>query len=342
MAGLLLAVSAVRADETVSDGTASVSAIDDLVVMNQNATSTLNVLDNDSTTFSGGAIAACQFASFPTDGTSSGGFDGLFSYTPDVPAFSGLDQFGYRMTYDTPANVSSGPGPCDDPAAYAQAVATGQVFVLVNAPPVVAAGLADQSAVRDANLEIDLAGAFTDPDLGVTGDFRGTPFADALTYTITGGAASPVLDSAVIAGETLSVDLAAGGGPASVTLTIRATDNRLTSFPDGGDIRNSVSGNFVETSFTITIDANAAPVANGIADIEIDEDEAPPTVVDLSGAFSDANVPAADSLTLSVVGSTAPGLFADVSLTGTDLTIDPAADQNGSATITIRATDTGG
>jgi len=74
---------------------------------------------------------------------------------------------------------------------------------------------------------------------------------------------------------------------------------------------------------------------NEIADVTVDEDD-PNTVLDLSDIFHDPDLD--ETLTLSVSGNTNGGLAA-TTMVGTDLTLSYIADQDGSADITVRATD---
>lgn len=78
----------------------------------------------------------------------------------------------------------------------------------------------------------------------------------------------------------------------------------------------------------------AVPVSN-VAVLE----DAANTVLDLSAVFADVDTD--DVLTVTVTGNTNPGLLS-ASVVGTTLTLVYAADQNGTADITIRATDKAG
>jgi hypothetical protein len=114
----------------------------------------------------------------------------------------------------------------------------------------------------------------------------------------------------------------------SATITVRATDG---------------AGAFVEDSFDLTVTpVNDAPhVAAPTADVSIDEDSAD-LVIDLSGVFADVDsLSGAETVTLSVTGNTSASLVS-ATLSGSSLTLAALGNQNGSATITIRATDAGG
>ncbi len=80
---------------------------------------------------------------------------------------------------------------------------------------------------------------------------------------------------------------------------------------------------------------------HSIPTLKINEDSAN-HVVNLQLVFADQE-DAANALTYSIVGVSNPLLFDSLTISPTDqLVLDFAADQNGSTTITIRATDTGG
>jgi hypothetical protein len=80
-------------------------------------------------------------------------------------------------------------------------------------------------------------------------------------------------------------------------------------------------------------------VANPVSDQFVDEDAAD-TVLDLSNVFSDPDIPTGDSLTLTVTNGNSDLLSA--TLNGSDLSLDYMDNQHGTATITVRATDTQG
>jgi hypothetical protein len=152
------------------------------------------------------------------------------------------------------------------------------------------------------------------------------------------------------------------------SLLLRATDS-LRFVPDGLDAdtafvtfaawdqTSGTAGTKVDTSSyggttpfsatlesaTITVTAiNDDPTTVGIADVTVAEDAAD-SVVDLFAAFAD--VEDLDSaLTYTITNNTNPGLFTATTIDGVagSLTLDYAADQNGSSDITVRATDTGG
>ncbi|MEE8451932.1 MAG: Calx-beta domain-containing protein, partial [Thermoguttaceae bacterium] len=138
---------------------------------------------------------------------------------------------------------------------------------------------------------------------------------------------NPGVVSADIAGDVLTLDfLDNQHGVANIT--VRATD---------------LQGAYVDESFLVTVAAvNDAPVVvTPIADVTVDQDAAD-TVVDLAAVFDDADIPTdADSLTLTVVGNDNSGLVSP-SLVGDTLTLSYVPGENGTANVTIRATDQGG
>ena len=85
----------------------------------------------------------------------------------------------------------------------------------------------------------------------------------------------------------------------------------------------------------MTVNAvNDAPtLATPIADVNVSEDAAD-QIIDLAGVFADIDTA---TLTLSAVSS--DGSLVNTTVNGTDLTLSFAADQNGTATVTVTADD---
>jgi VCBS repeat-containing protein len=106
------------------------------------------------------------------------------------------------------------------------------------------------------------------------------------------------------------------------------------------DITGAIS-NIATVNITVTA-VNDVPTTSGIADVTVDEDAAT-TSIDLNAAFDDADNLDSE-LSYSIVGNTNIGLFsvAGVDSTTGRLSLDYAADMNGSAQITMRATDPSG
>jgi Ca2+-binding RTX toxin-like protein len=90
------------------------------------------------------------------------------------------------------------------------------------------------------------------------------------------------------------------------------------------------------------LSSNTAPTTSGISDVTVQED-APDTVIELFPAFADAQSPDA-GLTYAVHDKTNSGLFSSTTIDATTgkLTLDYAANANGTSKVTVRATDQGG
>ena len=173
-----------------------------------------------------------------------------------------------------------------------------------NRPPVAVGTLPDRRLPSGARLEVDVAGAFRDPD------------GDRLTYSAASSARGVVTVSAVGAGVTLTA-VAEG----TATIRVRASDGLLDA----------------EQSFTVTVGppANRPPEPVGtLAPVTVGLDGAAVTV-DVSGAFRD---PDGDVLTYAAAAS-APGV-ASVSMAGSVVTVTPVSE--GTSAVTVTATDAGG
>ena len=88
-------------------------------------------------------------------------------------------------------------------------------------------------------------------------------------------------------------------------------------------------------TFTVTPVDDAPTVANAISDVNVDEDAAN-TTIDLSNVFTDVDNDDG-SITKSVHSNTNSSLVS-ATIDGNTLTLDYQDNQNGTATITIRAT----
>ena len=186
--------------------------------------------------------------------------------------------------------------------------------------PRLAAEISNFTVNEDADdTVLDLGGVFYDPDVfyydpGIPGDD------DILTLTVAGNT-NPSLVTPTFNGNELTLSYVADRN-GTANITVRATDS---------------DGNPLEDTFTVTVDpVNDAPVATGgLADVVVDENDGP-TVLNLAAAFGDADIATdGDSLTFTVTGNTNPSLV-DTSVLGT---LSYAANQYGTAEITIRATD---
>jgi len=183
----------------------------------------------------------------------------------------------------------------------------------VNDDPTVGAPIADVSVDEDdPNTIIDLTSVFDDLDLP----------GDSLVFAVTGNTNPGLVTTSTFGGNlTLSYSPNQHG---SSEITVQAVDQ-------GG------AGASVEDMFTVTVNpVNDAPtVSNPIDDVIVNENDSD-TVLNVSGVFNDIEDGA--SLSLSVFDNTNPGLVT-AELVGTQLTLSYLPDQNGTAEITVRATD---
>ena len=190
--------------------------------------------------------------------------------------------------------------------------------VTTNTAPTVASAIADTTVSRD-NAPIDnyrdLKAVFTDPEDG-----------SALTYSIESNTNSGLVTPTIVAADStldLSFTTSTSG---TATITVRATDSGAL---------------FVDDVFTVTV--NALPtVASAIPDTTVAEDSAPiDNYRDLKAVFTDAED--GSGLTYSIESNTNAGLVTPT-IVAADSTLDLSftASTSGTATITIRATDSGG
>ena len=169
------------------------------------------------------------------------------------------------------------------------------------------------------NTTIDLTTVFGDVDIATN--------ADSLTYTVTSNGNTSLVDAS-ISGNTLTLDyLPEQNGAASIV--IRATD---TTAP---------AALFIEDTISLTVNAVADPptVVSAIGNVTVDEDSAS-TTIDLTTVFGDVDIATnADSLTFTITSNGNTSLV-DAAISGNTLTLDYLPEQNGAASIVIRATDT--
>jgi len=191
-----------------------------------------------------------------------------------------------------------------------------------------------------------------------------------VTLTVTAVNDTPVAgdDVATVAeGNTVLIDVAANdsdadnaldlnsisiiGAPVNGSLIVNG-DGTVTYTHDGS---NTTSDNFTYTiaditgaisntaTVNITVTAvNDVPTTSGISDVSVNEDAAP-TSIDLNAAFDDSDNLDSE-LTYSIVGNSNIGLFsvAGVDNTTGQLSLDYAANMNGSTQISMRAMDPSG
>lgn len=149
---------------------------------------------------------------------------------------------------------------------------------------------------------------------------------DQMTYTVTGNTNPALFASTnIVAGQNLVLDFAPNAN-GTADITVRATDT---------------GGLFIETTFTVTVNAvNDNPTTSGIAPVTVNED-APDSIIDLWTSFADIE-DADNALTYTVENVTNTTLFTSTNISGgQNLVLDYASNENGAADITIRATDTG-
>ncbi len=171
----------------------------------------------------------------------------------------------------------------------------------------------------------------------------------------------------VLEGDSVLIDLAANDSDAdssldlnSIVITAAPTngslvvngDGTVTYTHDGSNTSNdsfsyTIADTAGATSNTATVNigitlVNDAPTTSGIADVNVNEDAAD-TVIDLNAAFDDADNTDAE-MTYAIAGNTNIGLFSSTGINAAtgQLTLAYAADMNGSAQITIRASDPAG
>ena len=189
-----------------------------------------------------------------------------------------------------------------------------------NSAPTVAAAIPDTTVSEDAptiDNYRDLNAVFTDAEDG-----------SALTFSILSNTNTGLVTPSIgVADSALDLSFTADAN-GSATITVRATD--------GG-------GSTVDDVFTVTVNAvNDDPtVAAAIPDTTVSEDA--PTIDnyrDLNAVFTDLEDGSA--LTFSILSNTNTGLVTpSIGVADSALDLSFTADANGSATITVRATDGG-
>ncbi len=163
-----------------------------------------------------------------------------------------------------------------------------------------------------------LLSVFDDPDIATNGD--------SLTLSVESSPGDPV-DAASIVGSNLVISYVPELN-GTETVDVRATD---------------AAGNWAQITVGIIVNpVNDAPVIVGaVADEVVDEDSAG-SAVGFGGVFDDVDIDTnADSLTLSV-WAVSHSAIASASMSGDTLNIAYLPDQNGTGTITVRATDSAG
>ncbi len=200
----------------------------------------------------------------------------------------------------------------------------------VNDAPTFTAG-ADESVLEDAGAQA-VSGWASAISAGPTNEDS-----QATSFTVTNDANSlfSVRPSVNAAGRLTYTPAADANGTA--TITVRALD-------DGGSSNGGISQSAPRTA-TITIGAvNDPPAFSAGADLSVAEDTGAQTVAGWVSAISPGPTDESGQTTSFSVTNNANALFSvqpSLSPAGT-LTYTPAANANGTATITVRATDSGG
>ena len=154
------------------------------------------------------------------------------------------------------------------------------------------------------------------------------------------------VDSALDLNSIIIIGLPTSGsvvvnGDGTVTYTHDGSENLVDSFSYTiSDISGAVSNT---ATVTLSINpVNDVPTTSGIADVSVNEDAAP-TNIDLNAAFDDGDNLDSE-LTYSIVGNSNIGLFSAAGIDSStgQLTLDYAADMNGAAQISVRASDPSG
>ncbi|UXI69305.1 beta strand repeat-containing protein [Tahibacter amnicola] len=166
----------------------------------------------------------------------------------------------------------------------------------------------------------------------------GDESAQTVTFAITGNSNAALFSSgpAVTPTGDLSYTLAAGAS-GTATVSVRLQD-------DGGTANSGVDTSAVQTFAITATGINDAPAFTKGADQTVLEDATAQTVAGWATGISAGAGDTGQALDFQVTGNTNPSLFSvapAISPTGT-LSYTPAANANGTATITVRLHDDGG
>ena len=191
----------------------------------------------------------------------------------------------------------------------------------VNDPPYVLSPPGTLTALEDEGTpSFSMVGVFGDDDIGFTGD--------VLTYTVTSNPTTPLGTLSVSGDNVILSQLPNENG--TITVEVTASD---------------IDGETAAVTFDIDITpVNDAPFQNAVTPdvIQIDED-APPTPFPVMAYFDDVDLSReGDSFSYALVGGTPSPLFDSITVVGSDLVLDPAANAVGLHTVQVRAIDAGG
>lgn len=273
----------------------------------------------------------------PANGLLTLNADGSFTYTPaatPIPGFVGSDSFTYH------ANDGSVNGNPPVPVANANS-SPATVTITVNPPneaPSFTKGADPITVNEDAGAQsvawatnISQCQAFP---CGLTSEASQT-----VSFNITGNtnaalfSVAPTVSPTGVLAYTPAPD---ANGSATITIELKDTGGTV-----GGGVDTSAS-----QTLTINVTAvNDAPSFTKGADQTVDEDAGAQTVPGWATAISSGPADeSAQTLTFNVIGNTNAALFSAgpvIAPNGT-LTYTPAANANGSATVTVALQDTGG
>ena len=187
----------------------------------------------------------------------------------------------------------------------------------LNDNPTVDAPIGSINVNEDAaDTTIDLTTVFGDVDIATN--------ADTLNFSVTSNSNTTVVD-ATVSGNTLTLDYQPDQN-GNAFIVIRATDG---------------AGLFIEDTVSLTVNpiADAPTIVVSLGNVVVNEDAADSTF-DLSTIFDDVDIATnGDSLTFTVQSNDNPTLVT-ASIAGDTLSLDYQPDQNGIATVVVRATDT--
>ncbi len=276
---------------------------DDSATTDEDTMVSVAVLTNDDDPVEGDTLSISSVTTPPANGSTliSGA---NIEYTPN-PNFNGADSFVYEID--------------DGNGGTASATVNITVNSINDAPTT--SGLADFTVNEDSPpVNVDLSTIFSDVDIATNGD--------TLSYTVA-FSGSPVDTATIPAASSI------------LTLTFLPDQNGVTTVTvTATDVQGPVG---VSTSFDVTVaPVNDPPfvVPPAISDQTIDEDSGVLSV-SFAGVFDDVDIGTnSDSLSY-MVTVTGDAVFASAILSGTSVALATAADQNGVATVTITATDSG-
>ncbi len=306
------------ASPTIIPASGMCSSVQSTVALNDTYTTGMNVtlsgttvLVNDTNSGGNPLVVNTTPIAGPTNGSLTLNADGTFTYTPSAN-FVGSDNFTYQV-----CNTGS-------PSVCSQAV----VFINVvnNAPSFTKGG--DQNINEDAGAQTvtSWATAINDGDPGIS---------QPLTFNVSNNnnalfSTQPAINAS---GDLTYTASANANGVATVTVTLS---------DDGSNVAPSVNTSAAQT-FTITINAvNDAPSFTKGGDQNINEDAGAQTVTSWATAINDGDPELTQTLTFNVSNNNNALFSAQPSINASgDLTFTPAANVNGTATVTVTLSDNG-